>query len=101
VLAKSYSKRSRLEIIGKILSLCVKEKKKTHILYGANMSYQQLCTYLEFLTSMELLTVITDGKETLYKTTIKGASFLKDFEKIESILKNSESEKSAGNSRNV
>lgn len=86
ILTKFYSNRSRLEILSNILSLCVKEKKKTQIMYRANLSYQQLCLYLEFLTSMDLLSVITNNKKTLYKTTVKGLSFLRDFEKIKSTL---------------
>jgi len=35
---------------------------------------------------MDLLSVITNNKKTLYKTTVKGLSFLRDFEKIKSTL---------------
>jgi len=85
-----YSRRSRLYIVSKILSLSVKETKKTHIMYSANMSYNQLHTYLEFLTSTGLLKEIRNGDETLYKTTLKGRSFLKNFKRIQSILKTPE-----------
>lgn len=86
-----YSRRSRLYILSKILSLSIKETKKTHIMYGANMSYNQLRTYLDFLISAGLLKIVKNGDETLYKTTVKGRLFLKDFERIQSILKTSNS----------
>jgi len=87
ILTSHHSKRSRLEILANILSFCAKEKKKTHIMYRANLSYRQLCTFIGFLTSMGLLTVVSDGKETFYRRTAEGTSFLRDFEKIESMLK--------------
>ena len=83
---KIRSRRGQLEIMGNMLSLCVEERKKTHVMYGANLSYQQLCVYLKFLTSAGLLTARATDNATFYEITVKGSLFLSDFRKIESML---------------
>jgi len=75
-----------MEILNTILSSCINGKKKTQVMYRANLSYQQLCVYLELLTSMGLLTVENVDGEKRYVTTEKGLSFLKYFKEINSLL---------------
>jgi len=75
-----------MDILNTILSSCINGKKKTQVMYRANLSHQQLCTYLELLTSTGLLTLKNVGTEKRYVTTGKGLSFLKYFKEINSLL---------------
>jgi len=75
-----------MDILNTILSSCINGKKKTQVMYSANLSHQQLCAYLELLTSMGLLTVKNVNGEKRYVTTGKGLSFLKYFKEINSLL---------------
>ena len=76
------TRRSRLETLNAILTTSSKGVKKTHIMYRANLSHQQLEKFLEFLTSKGLL--IKDGD--YYNTTGKGLVFIEEFEKIQSLM---------------
>jgi predicted transcriptional regulator len=75
-------KRSRLETIYKILLLSQQGIRKTHIMYQANLSHQQLVKYLEVLLTKQLLSV----KNGLYFTTDQGAAFIQKFNEIQSIM---------------
>ena len=74
--------RSKLEIIRDILVVVEEEgSKKTHIMYGANLSYKLLLRYLEHILDAGL--VEYDGNS-YYTITEKGKRFLKlyqDYEK--------------------
>ena len=75
-------KRSRLETIYKILLLSQQGIRKTHIMYQANLSHQQLVKYLEVLLTKQLLS----AKNGLYFTTDQGVAFIQKFHEIQSIM---------------
>ena len=75
-------KRSRLETIHKILILSQRGIRKTHIMYQANLSHQQLVKYLKVLITKHLLSV----KDGLYFTTDQGAAFIQKFNEIQIIM---------------
>ena len=76
-------RRSRLDIMYTILSLCQHgENRKTHIMYRCNLSYSQLQRYLEILTGLGLLK--EDGGR--YRITQKGESFLREFEDLRRLI---------------
>ena len=75
-------KRSRLETIYTILTLALSGIRKTHIMYRANLSHQQLNKYLNLLLEKELL----DIQESRYFTTERGHAFRTTFEDLQSIL---------------
>jgi len=78
-----FIRRSRLEIMYNILSLCQRgENKKTHIMYRCNLSFKQVQKYLETLTSMGLLS----ANQGLYELTEKGEKFLKEFQDLKRLL---------------
>ncbi len=61
-------RRGQLEIIAKILGLCLKGKHKTNVLYGANLSFVQCERYIDLLQLRGL--VRRNGQK--YFTTSKG-----------------------------
>ena len=84
------NRRSKIEIIGKILDLSKKGAKKTELLYKGNFSYTQLSGYLTFLVNRNILEVkIGKDKEQnskLYHITEKGQKLLLNIKKTLSHL---------------
>ena len=69
--------RSSIEIIANILEIAKDGAKKTRIMYLANLSFDQLKKYLNFLIDKNLLEYNPIEKK--YKTTNRGSEFLKMF----------------------
>jgi len=69
-----------------ILKLCSAETKKTHIMYRANLSHQQLEKYLGILFDKELLGM----KEGSYTTTQRGYLFIRKFDELVNFMNNEE-----------
>ena len=80
------NRRSKIEIISRILSLSCDGARKTEILYQGNMSYTQLQSYLPFLINRNILEeqeVYNNGYASkLYKTTDKGLDLLDSIRKV-------------------
>ena len=76
-------KRSRLETIYTILTLALSGIRKTHIMYRANLSHQQLNKYLNLLLEKQLIEI----QENRYFTTQRGYAFRTTFEDLQSILR--------------
>jgi predicted transcriptional regulator len=66
--------RSRFDIIADMLSVVSGHAKKTHIMYGANLSYGLLQRYLAEITRSGL--VVYERKRCYYVLTNKGRAFL-------------------------
>jgi predicted transcriptional regulator len=79
-------KRSRFDIINDILIITEKGKTKTHIMYGVNLSHNQLQEYLSFLQGINLLTLDKNNEKSCYKTTQKGFGFLEKYGEIQNLL---------------
>jgi predicted transcriptional regulator len=47
--------RGKIQIMGDVLALATSRIRKTHIMYRANLSYEQVYLYLEELISMRLI----------------------------------------------
>jgi len=69
--------RNKMEIVADILRVAVPGARKTHIMYGANLSFEQLEKYLDVLLVRGLLDNETEEGE--YKTTETGMAYLRDF----------------------
>jgi len=82
--------RSRVDIIADILQVAVRSTKKIHIMYGCNLSFKQLQTYLDFLLDRELLRRNLENRRsdepTCFQTTAKGQSFLEAHRNLRAIL---------------
>lgn len=67
--------RSKLQIIADMLFAAGKGSRKTHIMYGANLSYELTNRYLTDLLDAGLIELSDDA----YVVTEKGKEFLKGF----------------------
>ena len=85
------NRRSKLEIIGKILTLSADGAKPTEILYKGYLSYTQFKKYLPFLLERDIISENkisnSNGNSKIYKITQKGKEFLKDINKTLSYFK--------------
>ncbi len=73
-------KRSDVAITLDILRLVRKGEKKTRIMYGANLSYEMLTRYLDFLT--ERAFIQADAATGAFRVTDRGASLMADLERV-------------------
>ena len=62
--------------MGDVLALATSGVKKTHIMYRANLSYEQLYLYLRELITKRLIVQDASSDGVLYRTTEKGREFL-------------------------
>ena len=79
------SNRGRIEIMADILSLSTTGMRKTHIMYRANLSYEQILYYLGELLSKALMVEDVSGTHTVYRTTEKGREFLHCFSRLKAL----------------
>jgi len=76
-----FMKRNRLDIIAEILETAKDGAKKTHIMYGCNLSHSQNRKLLSHLLEIGLL----DGEDS-YQTTKKGLQFLEAYRTLKLLL---------------
>ena len=72
-------KRSDVAITLDILRLVRKGERKTRIMYGANLSYEMLTRYVDFLIERGF---IQPHPEKGYTVTEKGALLMQDLERV-------------------
>jgi predicted transcriptional regulator len=68
--------RGKIQIMGDVLALATCGIKKTHIMYRANLSYEQVYLYLEELISKRLISQDLSADGVVYRTTERGREFL-------------------------
>ena len=81
--------RSMWDIMAKILNVAKSPESKTHIMYGANLSFRQLDRYMELLLDKGLLNVSEERQSKVKKvfvTTDKGFSFLEAYRTLREIV---------------
>jgi len=70
--------------------VAVEGAKKTHIMYGCNLSFNQLQTYLDLLLDRGLLENISetggDSNPGFFQTTNRGQSFLHVYQNLRGLL---------------
>lgn len=74
--------RDRFQIAADILEIAKDGSGKTHIMYGANLSFKILRKYLDILTRSELLKV-QERAERPYLTSEKGRRFIEEFHELQ------------------
>ena len=83
--------RSRMDIIEDILCVANEGAGKTRIMYGCNLSFEQLHVYLDLLVSKGLLNSVpqrTGARSNLnmYETTEKGQAFIQAYRSLTDLL---------------
>jgi predicted transcriptional regulator len=84
--------RGKIEIMADVLALSTSGIKKTHIMYRANLSYEQILHYLNQLLSKGLLIQEKTDGSLVYRTTEKGREFLTCYSRIMDLISAEESE---------
>ncbi len=83
---KNATKRGKVSIIADILDIADGGVLKTHIMYGANLSFRQLDNYLALLSEISLLEKSMESQREIYKTTDRGRNFLQHYYEIKELL---------------
>jgi predicted transcriptional regulator len=68
--------RGKIQIMGDVLALATSGIRKTHIMYKANLSYEQVYLYLEELIGKRLIAQDVSHDAVVYRTTEKGREFM-------------------------
>jgi predicted transcriptional regulator len=79
-------KRSKDEIMIRILTVCSEGAGKTRVVYQSNLNFKTINPYLELLVKNGMIE-IKEGQIKIYKTTAKGKELLKSFKVIQNSLK--------------
>ena len=86
--------RTQIDIMANILNEAAEGTRKTRIMYGCNLSYRQLQSYLKLLVGMKLLSATSENKSsktTFFETTAKGQNFLLAYRKLKALMASSSS----------
>ena len=78
--------------MGDVLSLATSGIRKTHIMYKANLSYEQVYLYLQELIRKRLLAQDVSPDGVLYRTTEKGREFLLYYTRLVDFLEEQKQE---------
>jgi predicted transcriptional regulator len=84
--------RGKIQIMGDVLSLATSGIKKTHIMYRANLSYEQVYLYLEELISKRLIGQDVSSDGVVYRITEKGREFLSYYSHLTELLEEGKQE---------
>ena len=85
--------RGKIQIMGDVLALATSGIKKTHIMYRANLSYEQVHLYLGELIGKSLITQDMSSPDgVVYRTTEKGREFLLYYTRLVEFLEEEKEE---------
>ena len=82
--------RSKIQIMGDVLNLATASIKKTHVMYRANLSYEQAHLYLGDLIEKRLVIQDVSRDGIVYRTTERGREFLQYYQRIAEFLEEPE-----------
>ena len=84
--------RGKIQIMGDVLGLATSGIKKTHIMYRANLSYEQVHLYLGELIGKRLMAQDLSSNGVIYRTTEKGREFLLYYTRLVNFLEEEKQE---------
>ena len=84
--------RGKIQITADILHLSTVAIKKTHIMYKANLSYEQVNYYLTDLLNNDLLSQHILENGVVFRTSEKGREYLKHYTRLMDLVKEREKE---------
>jgi predicted transcriptional regulator len=82
--------RGKIQIMGDVLALGTSGIRKTHIMYKANLSYEQVHLYLGELIGKRLIAQNVSPDGVIYRTTEKGREFLLYYTRLVEFLEEEE-----------
>jgi len=82
--------RGKIQIMGDVLALGTSGIRKTHIMYKANLSYEQVHLYLGELIGKRLIQQDVSPDGVVYRTTEKGREFLLHYTRVVELLEEEE-----------
>jgi predicted transcriptional regulator len=84
--------RGKIQITADILCLSTVSIKKTHIMYKANLSYEQVNYYLTDMLNNDLISqhILEDG--IVYRTSEKGREYLTHYSRLMDLIMEREKE---------
>jgi predicted transcriptional regulator len=82
--------RSKIQIMGDVLNLATAGIKMTHVMYRANLSYEQAHLYLGDLIEKRLVIQDVSRDGIVYRTTERGREFLQYYQRIAEFLEEPE-----------
>jgi predicted transcriptional regulator len=84
---RRFLQRGRVDIMSCILENSTKTSRKTRLIYRCNLSLSQFNMYATCLIEGQLLKkYLKEGNIKIFETTEKGKQFLKDYQKVKSVL---------------
>ena len=86
MMSERKNNRGKIQIMGDVLALATSGIKKTHIMYKANLSYEQVHLYLSELIGKRLISEDASQDGVLYRTTEKGREFLQYYTRLVEFL---------------
>jgi predicted transcriptional regulator len=90
-MSKRKNNRGKIQIMGDVLALATSGIKKTHLIYGANLSYEQVHLYLGELIGKRLIAQdVSSSDGVIYRTTEKGREFLLHYTRLVEFLEEGE-----------
>ena len=78
--------RGKIEIMADVLALSTSGIKKTHIMYRANLSYEQILHYLNRLLGKGLIAQNVSDGALVYRTTEKVREFLACYSRMSELI---------------
>jgi len=78
--------RGKIEIMADVLALSTSGIKKTHIMYRANLSYEQILHYLNQLLGKGLIAQDVSDGALVYRTTETGREFLACYSRMSDLI---------------
>jgi predicted transcriptional regulator len=84
--------RGKIQIMGDVLALGTSGIRKTHIMYKANLSYEQVHLYLGELIGRRLIDQDVSPDGVVYRTTEKGREFLLHYTRVVELLEEARQE---------
>src|SRR5215213_6993088 len=87
VTSERKNNRGKIQIMGDVLALGTSGIKKTHIMFRANLSYEQVHLYLGELIGKRLISQdVSSSDGVIYRTTEKGREFLLHYTRLVEFL---------------
>lgn len=71
-----------MDIMACVLSKAVDGARKTHVMYGCNLSHRQFKAYLDLLVESGLISLRSESDAKVLVTTDEGRVFLRDYRKL-------------------